>query len=178
MQPQAKPDELQTFIDSLDLEYKTEFVPASQANREQIGLNWRITLSKGRVKLETPYFQGIAHVKGYKQPPFGRMTLHDKEIQDSFKHTCENGFLYAYTKWRISGKKQPAPELKEILYCIVSDADSIDYDFEEWAGNYGYDTDSRKAEKMYHDCIQIGLKLRQLVGNDNLQTLRELYQDY
>ena len=50
--------------------------------------------------------------------------------------------------------------------------------FEEWAGDFGYDLDSRNAEKIYRACLDNALKLRAMLGNDALDKLRELFQDY
>lgn len=35
-------------------------------------------------------------------------------------------------------------------------------DFESWCGEFGYDTDSRKAESIYRACIEISGKLRRI----------------
>lgn len=38
--------------------------------------------------------------------------------------------------------------------------------FEEWAGNVGYDPDSREAERLYRACGDQALELRKLVGHE------------
>lgn len=50
--------------------------------------------------------------------------------------------------------------------------------FEEWANEFGYDPDSRKAEVIYRACLEIALKLRNGLGEDRLRDLRELFTDY
>ena len=50
--------------------------------------------------------------------------------------------------------------------------------YEDWSGELGYDVDSRKGEATYRQCLEIALKLRAMIGNDSLDTLRELFQDY
>ena len=49
------------------------------------------------------------------------------------------------------GHQGNPPELADVLDCLASDAAGFenDQDFEEWANEYGYDTDSRKAETIY-----------------------------
>lgn len=51
-----------------------------------------------------------------------------------------------------SGHHSVEPEVAMVLDCIASD--SAGYDnangFEDWADEYGYDTDSRKAEAVYN----------------------------
>lgn len=45
------------------------------------------------------------------------------------------------------------PDASEVLSCLVSDATSFDNarSFEEWASDFGYDPDSRKAEATYRE---------------------------
>lgn len=50
--------------------------------------------------------------------------------------------------------------------------------FEEWASNFGYETDSRKADSIYRACLEIALKLKAVIGNDGLEQLRLAFQDY
>ena len=57
-----------------------------------------------------------------------------------------------------------APTLPEALECLASDCAAIDQPFEDWAGDYGYDVDSRKAEKMYRTIQDQANALRKLFG--------------
>lgn len=43
------------------------------------------------------------------------------------------------------------PEIKDLLDCLASDIGTFlnTRNFEEWAGEFGYDTDSRSAERTY-----------------------------
>ena len=60
------------------------------------------------------------------------------------------------------------PTLADILDCLASDASAIDNarDFEDWCRDFGYDTDSRKAEKTYRVCVRQAEALKRLLGND------------
>jgi hypothetical protein len=42
-----------------------------------------------------------------------------------------------------------APTVADVLGCVMDDASGADELFESWCGEYGYDTDSRKAERTY-----------------------------
>ena len=46
------------------------------------------------------------------------------------------------------------PTTEDVLDCLASDAGSMinAQTFEDWASELGYDTDSRKAEKIYKAC--------------------------
>lgn len=60
-----------------------------------------------------------------------------------------------------------APNAADILSCLVSDSMSIQNarSFEEWCGEFGYDTDSRKAERIYKQCKKINQKLVKFLGH-------------
>ena len=49
-------------------------------------------------------------------------------------------------------------------YCFVSDALSGLYSFDEFCSEYGYDTDSRKAEKVYKACKRAYSKFERVSG--------------
>lgn len=68
------------------------------------------------------------------------------------------------------------PEAANVLESLVFDAESITdaRDFEDWCGNCGYDTDSREAERTYHACAELGLRVRALLGADYDQAHDEL----
>jgi len=54
------------------------------------------------------------------------------------------------------------------------DASALNHDtFESWASEYGYDTDSRDAERIYKLCLDIGLKLRNRLGDKLLGELTD-----
>lgn len=65
------------------------------------------------------------------------------------------------------------PDAADVLDCLASDSASIENarSFEEWASEYGYDTDSRKAEKAFKTCEQQAKKLQQFLGDDLYQEL-------
>jgi hypothetical protein len=67
------------------------------------------------------------------------------------------------------------PTAADILDCLASDAASVDNarSFEEWAADYGYDTDSRKAEKIFRACEAQAAKLSAFLGDEYSNLLYE-----
>ena len=59
------------------------------------------------------------------------------------------------------------PTLVNVLDCLASDASGIDNarTFEDWANDYGYDTDSRKAEATYRTICAQAQELKRLLGD-------------
>lgn len=60
------------------------------------------------------------------------------------------------------------PDFEDLLGCLASDAAGIENNdsFEQWAGDYGYDTDSRKAEEIYNTCQEQAENLKSFLGPD------------
>ena len=65
------------------------------------------------------------------------------------------------------------PKLADVLDCLASDAAGYENasTFEDWAEEYGYDTDSRKAERMYRTIKRQAEQLRRTIGDEAYQTL-------
>jgi hypothetical protein len=152
-------EKAQAYVDSLDIPYNATFVPQSMsrnADEKNPSINWLVSFGS----IQTDYMQGIAHMPGYKF--YTRRTL---EIADREKAAAEQGkYFTRYSHGGLfGGKKIPAPKLVDVLYSLVMDSDVINYDcFEDWAECFGYDTDSREAERIYNACMAIALKLRNL----------------
>ena len=58
------------------------------------------------------------------------------------------------------------PTADGVLECLLSDANGVEEHFDEWCRGFGYDIDSRKAERTYRACEEIAKKLRRLLGAD------------
>ena len=86
----------------------------------------------------------------------------------------------AYSETVCKSKHQiPRPDIKDVLYSLILDSNVLNYpEFEEWASDCGYETDSRKAESIYRDCLKNALKMRGSLGESLLAQLSEAFQDY
>jgi hypothetical protein len=71
------------------------------------------------------------------------------------------------------------PTAKDVLSCLVADAQ--DYEnassFEDWADEYGYDTDSRKAERIYRGVKRQAEQLKRTVGDTIYNILLECSEE-
>lgn len=83
-------------------------------------------------------------------------------------------FTVPFYKGRGHGGAEPTT--KEVLECLFSDASSAENarDFEDFASEFGYDSDSRNAEKIYRQCIRIADNLRRLFGSDYNRIMNEV----
>lgn len=71
-------------------------------------------------------------------------------------------------------KMKWAPDPIEILWAIARDGDANQESFDDWAANFGYDADSRKAEKIYNACRENFFKLRKIMLQDNIEKIASI----
>ena len=90
-----------------------------------------------------------------------------------------NGGAYLITH-RVRGTKLMSVHLQgdDAVQFEREFMDEDGYPIEGWAADLGYDTDSRSAEQTYRACLEIGLKMRNGLGDAQLRALRGIYQDY
>lgn len=71
------------------------------------------------------------------------------------------------------GHNGKAPKAADVLDCLASDAASVANarNFEDWCAEYGYDIDSRKAERTYNVCLEQADKLKAFLGIEAFEQL-------
>lgn len=179
-------EQAKKFAAECGLTMTAQFVPWSQSRNKgdkYPSLNWLLTLTNGVHTLTLDYMQGCAHLPHYEHRFAHYVVYADvvREACETGKSRLQSGKRNAYDAcgadrlvFRIAKVEPPA--LADVLYCLVSDASVLDYGaFEEWAREFGYDEDSRTAEKTYRQCLEHALKLRQML---DLDAAREAFQDY
>jgi hypothetical protein len=65
------------------------------------------------------------------------------------------------------------PTAADVLDCLAMDAADVENeaDFENWCSSVGYDTDSRRAERIYNTVKEQAAHLKVFLGPDAYQTL-------
>ncbi len=184
-------EKLAAAIEACGLSMTAEFVPFSKSRNVKPGddgkvwrsLNWKVTLIREdrygpRDVLTTDYAQGIAACPAHKAS-VKALGSHGSLMRDgAIDQEIETGRAYREA-FNGRGEKLPPPDICDVVHALVSDASVLDSStFEDWAGELGYDPDSRKAEATYRACLEIALKLRNGLGESGLSTLREASQDY
>jgi hypothetical protein len=177
-------------LDKYSLKFDYEFISFSKSRNKDSkdkSLNYKVTITRNRNSFTIDYMMGRGHVP-HKGIPAFPATNYLKEMKRTIiDRSCEAGYQL---KW-CSGlerimpvTKQGAPQKitpdnNDVLHCCLLDSDVLGHpDFESWAGDFGYDTDSRSAEKIYKECLANALQFLQLFKSEELEGLRELFQDY
>ncbi len=116
------------------------------------------------------------------------LRMNDPDYRDSNPNMADDKWAREATHWtcvlRRGGRQMTVPfsqgaahvgppELKSVLDCLASDASGVAnaQSFEDWCSEYGYDTDSRKAEGVYKACVQSAKKLKNLLGEEAYEEL-------
>lgn len=176
-------EQIRSLIQNLNIVTETTFVPFSRSRNKDsknLSLNYKITLSNtlqcnGKCILVIDYSMGVGHIPNYS---------HREDSVDylnAVKATCESGKNYvAGYKNALHGSYKPiVPDLGDIWSCLTGDTDVLNYSsFEDWADSFDYDTDSRKAEKLYQECLKHALALNSALGYKTMEKLQEAFQDY
>lgn len=101
---------------------------------------WTVTLTyQGRKYHGISYRMGTGHSKPY--PP-------------------------EYEPMKRSFWKATPPTAATVIDSLLMDVADLDQTFEEWTASLGYDTDSRKAEAIYRECLGTLPRLRGFLGSD------------
>jgi hypothetical protein len=162
-------DELEALIQSLGL--KIEISSATGGVDTERGGNWVHLAYTVTVNGQAfPYRMGEAYAKvesvkimpgtGFLRVPHPvkgqRAVITDRDactMMETRKNrpgcTFRDSAKWAGVVAMIANASGVAPSAAEVLGCVARDAEAQSMTFDEWAGEYGYDTDSRKAEDTY-----------------------------
>jgi len=166
-------------LEDLGLSFKSEFIPYSKsrsfnkdASTLQKTLNYSVTLSyKDREVLTTLYTEGIGKCPGYKSEMHRFLCMDDANM---LNRIVENGQYYKNLKWT-----KITPNYIDFMFCMLIDARVLDYNnFENWANNVGFNSDSISDKKMYDESLVTAIQLKNGIDNIVLEELKELVKEY
>ena len=168
-------DKIVRELEERGLSIESVFIPFSKSrnkDKENMSLNWIVTLFKdGKKILSADYMAGIAHCPSNQH----RATMYSHEAVIA---ECETGFQSS-ENFNLRRKDKPIlPDFASFVYSILMDSEAFEYSFQDWCDNYGCDTDSIKAEKMYRECLDTARELYLALGTSEVEELHELFQDY
>lgn len=157
---------ISNLLDAHGIAYQARFVPfniSRNRNESRPSLNWFCDfMVQGKQTLSVDYQQGVGHIPA-------KMT---RDSKPGTAHRDNQERLIAQ-----SGHGLVKPKPADVLHCIVMD-DPRDLSFDDWASEYGYDADSRKAEAIYRACQEQTAKGRAFFGPALLAEFAALLQDY
>lgn len=132
----------------------------SFTKRDQFGLTYE----------QFEYFTGIGH----RKPDDSAMAkLSAYSLRNVSKRT-----LAWETHYKSFPDKPFAPHSADVLYSLILDSSAVGQSFNSWCSDFGYDTDSRKAEATYRACQENADKLARLFDSVAREALQTALQDY
>ena len=138
--------------------------------------HWLCSLSLGSALMPVPFSQGSAHRQWTKDAP-RKMRYSGSWIASELAdvrpgvRVQQKYFIKKtlHTEAMLRDLSEPAPpDLASVLSCLASAAAGYNNarKFEDWASEYGYDTDSRKAERIYRQVARLRDATRRLLAGD------------
>ena len=132
---------------------------------------WTLTLAnRDGATFSVPYSLGSSawwNVRG---------TMMHRRYGEQFRATCRSCFepwpcrelvRISLTNHAPAGSLPTPPTIADLLDCLASDASGYDNAraFDDWCSEYGYDTDSRTAVRVYNAIAEQAHQLRLLLGD-------------
>lgn len=173
-------EKIRACAEALGVTMTAEFVPWSKSrnkDEKRRSLNWKVSLHKGGAAfLTTDYSAGEAFCPSYQHRP-------TDDTIEALRFETEQGFPAIVTSYGAVRRSRTAgpilPDLADVLWSLALDSSVLDHPtYETWAGDVGFDTDSRKGEATYRACLEIALKMRNALGDDGLRRLVEACEGY
>lgn len=154
----------------LNLEFKAEFLENNyhfQGDKDKRDI-YNITLKRGTRKYTFKFGQSIMNSQYYKDRIEGRTyTLNGGCRTGNYSITDLNKYISG--GMNVTLVKGEAPTLYDVLACLQK------YDvgtFEDFCSDFGYDTDSRTAEKTYKAVVKEYDKMCSLFNDEELELLQ------
>jgi len=137
-----------------------------------VQLDWTVKIKNEGQSMSIDYYQGIGNI-----PDFNARNK-SLDYDNYLKNVLATGNYKPHNVSRT--KPLPVPSTIGIVWCLVMDASVLQYsNFEDWSSEYGYDPDSRNAEKIYQLCLKQSLAFKNLVGGEPVvEQLQTILQDY
>jgi hypothetical protein len=129
---------------------------------------FKLTLALDGRSMDTDYRMGIGHAKLRSGRSWSVRESEGEKIRYNAFGPGKDGIETA-----------PTPTLFDALYCLCSDASMWENarNFEDFCGDIGYDSDSRKAEGIYNACGQVAKDLRAVLGRKLYDELLAMDED-
>lgn len=136
--------------------------------------HYLVTLQCGGRAMSFNYSMGAAHVEKIPYEKLGFMG--HGFTRNDYNRLPTPGSRHAsiaQAEWMKAVYRPKAPDIASVLDCVASDCAGYANSrcFEDWASEYGYDVDSRKAERTYEAVREQYRQAESLLGRAALNEL-------
>jgi hypothetical protein len=173
-------NDFQKIVDSLNLKFETSSATAV-VEGESVFLKYTATINGNSFD----YSMGIGHINWDKVDPeksyigvCAGMSVEEESFIRTYKRKNYCKFrevkLWAKVCEKVANKLKTAPTLVDVLSCVLMDASALDWTFEDWCSEFGYDEDSRSAEKTYNACCDNARRVKKFLKREDMEKLTDL----
>ena len=82
-----------------------------------------------------------------------------------------DGFPSMYLQYSMGSAHTKPPTIEDVMDCLVKDVEAVDQSFDDWCGEFGYDSDPRKAKRIYRAIHKQREALLDLIEDAELDNL-------
>ncbi len=177
-------DKAKTLFDTLGLTVEASSPRGVVRDNEWPCIEYTFTFSKGGRSFVAEYRLGVGHVKPVTVHSWILKVTSDEE---SLLHTWASNphaqfkdkVRWASVAAKLAKYQKVQPKAHEVLACLCEEGLSAHASsFENWASEFGYDADSRKAEQMYRQCNETYFKVETLISDKVIRQLAELHAQF
>ncbi len=186
---------VQEFLNSASIKYRVNYIGAMDHEEWKHDLFSIQFITAGKTPLITEYKTGTGHrlvptKKGgaYNFMKFDKVQGLQLNAHREALGLASNESIYFPVKTVVGGQRghgggevityAVTPTAASVLHSLILDASALEENFDDWASDFGYDSDSLKALNIYKACCDNGKKLCKIFTNEQIETLQELLQDY
>lgn len=181
--------EVKEYVRSLGIEFSAVLLEDGGYKDQSV---WKVHLRRGRAEFSTEYRMGAAHREAKSNPLVGLTSAFakdggcrilpgdvDRALAVARGAAWRRGVMTIHLAAVFKHCTQPkAPELADVLWSLSMDAECVRHGqtLEDFCSEFGYDSDSKTAERIYNACRDEWAALIRL-GLD-LDRLAEVYQEW
>jgi hypothetical protein len=164
-----------------EMGFSLESSPASAGADNMLEYTVRIR-HNGNLVIAIPYRMGIGFVD-LKKPLLRYLysfTANEEAMFYAWKKSPYANFKDKALQLRVAVKlansQKVKPQLANVLHSLMLDGEAFfnAQSFEDWAGEFGYDQDSRKAEATYRECDRIGRILANKLDKETIRKVQNI----
>ena len=177
--PENAADEIRKIAANLGITFATSAATAENRDGWEC-LSYTITAQRGARMISFDYHLGLGHI-----PRKAWLRVFDAyHFDDAFERAANKalgrGGSIDQADWLricqcIAEQARVAPSPEEALATLAQDAmQAVETPFEVWAPDFGYDPDSRRAEKIWDALRDQYTNLRRVLSHEDVTALAEL----
>ena len=129
------------------------------------------TKTAGTIVINSEYLGNKAATWGDKKSP----SYHNNSVKVTHN---KKSFSFEFWGSMMNPEISNGQENVFAFYCALSDGLGVKNSFEDFCSEFGYDSDSRNAERIYKVCEKTLKKLERVFDCDLYDLINEIQEDY